>query len=60
MLQKQIEELRKLSTKNENENEEPEQYCCRVCLRINGVPVEKGETSEVVLKKLLQCARKLT
>ena len=51
MIQKQIEELRKLSTKNKDENEELEQYDRRSCLRIDGVPVEKSETSEGVLKK---------
>ena len=32
MLQKQIEELRKLSTKNQDENEELEQYGHEICL----------------------------
>ena len=32
MLQKQIEELRKLSTKNQDENEELEQYGREICL----------------------------
>ena len=52
MLQKQIEELRNLSTKNKDENEDLEQYDRRLCLRIDGEPVEKGETSEGVLKKI--------
>ena len=52
MLQIQIEELRKLNTKNKDEHEELEQYGCRLCLRIDGVPVEKGESSKGVLKKV--------
>ena len=64
MLQKQIEnwengvtkntkiESLKKNTKNQDENEKLEQYGCRLCLRIDGVPVQKGETSEGVLKKV--------
>ena len=60
ILQKQIEELEKLATKNQDQNEALEKYGRRLCLRIEGVPVEKREACEGVLKKLLQCARKLT
>ena len=52
ILQKQTEELRKLSTKNQHENEELEQFGRRLCLRIDGVLVEKGEASEGVLEKV--------
>ena len=34
-----------------NENEELEHYGHWLCLQIDGVPVEKGETNEGVLKK---------
>ena len=44
MLQKQIEELRKLLTKNIDVNEELEQYDRRLCLQTDKVPIEKGET----------------
>ena len=51
MFQKQIEELRKLSTTHQEENEELEQYGQKLCLQIDGMPVEKSKTSKVVLKK---------
>ena len=60
ILQKQTEELKKLATKNQDQNEALEKNGRRLCLRIEWVPVEKGEACEGVLKKLLQCARKLT
>lgn len=41
-----------MSTKNEDGNEELEQYGRRLCLRIDLVHVEKGETSEGVLRKV--------
>ena len=46
MFQIQIEELRELSTKYQDENEELESY-----LRIDGLSNEKDETSEDVLRK---------
>lgn len=52
MLQKQIEEIRKQSEKNQESIEELEQYGRRLCLRIDGVPAETDETSEDVLKKI--------
>lgn len=56
----QFEKLRTLSTTNQDKNEKQEQYGCWFCLQTDGVPVEKDEMSDKVLKKLLQCARKLT
>ena len=47
MFQIEIEELRELSTKYQDENEELESY-----LRIDGLPNEKDETSEDVLGKV--------
>lgn len=47
MFQIQIEELRELSTKYQDENEELESY-----LRIDGLSNEKDETSEDVLRKV--------
>ena len=70
MLQKQIEnwengvtkntkiESLKKNTKNQDKNEKLEQYGCRLCLRIDGVPVQKGETSEGVLKKVTSICEK--
>ena len=49
MFQIQIEELRELSTKYQDENEELES---RLYLRIDGASVEKDETSEGVLRKV--------
>ena len=37
-----------MSTKNEVKNEELEQYGHRLCLQIDRVPVEKGETIETM------------
>ena len=47
MFQIQIEELRELCTKYQDENEELESY-----LRIDGLSNEKDETSEDVLRKV--------
>lgn len=52
-LQKQIEEPRILSTKSQDENEETEQYGCRLCLRVDRVPVDKCERIYDVLKKVI-------
>ena len=53
MFQKQIGEHRKLITKNQYENEELPHYGRRLCLPIYVVPIEKGETSEGILKKVI-------
>ena len=52
-LQKQIEELRILSTKSQDENEETEQYGRRLCLRVDRVPVDKCKRIYDVLKKAI-------
>ena len=49
MLQQQAPELRKLDLDNQANNEKLEQYGRRLCLRIDGVPLETNETSEDVL-----------
>ena len=48
LLQKQVLELKKENTKNQVANEENEQYGRRLCLRIDGIPTEKKESSENV------------
>ena len=50
MLKKQVAELRKANIDNQVQNEEIEQYGRRLCLRIDGVPTVKDETSDDVLK----------
>ena len=50
MLKKQVAELRKLNIDNQSQNEELEQYGRRLCLRIDGVPTVKDETSDDVFQ----------
>ena len=57
MLQNQVAELRKISQKNHEENEELEQYGRRLCLRIDGVATEKDETSDDVLEKVVEMCK---
>ena len=45
MLKKQVVELRELNINNQSRNEELEQYGC-LCLRIEGVPTGKNESSD--------------
>ena len=42
-------ELRELNINNRSQNEELEQYGRRLCLRIDGVPTVKDESSDDVL-----------
>ena len=62
MLKKQEVELRELNINNQSRNEESEQYCRRLCLRIDGVPTIKNESSNDVfeLKKSLFKEAKIT
>ena len=46
MLKKQVVELRELNINNQSRNEELEQYGRCLCLRIEGVPTEKNESSD--------------
>ena len=50
MLKKQVVELRELNINNQSRNEELEQYDRRLCLRIDGVPTVKNESSDDVLE----------
>ena len=50
MLKKQLVELRELNINNQSRNEELEQYGRRLCLRIDGVPTVKNESSDDVLQ----------
>ena len=50
MLKKQVVELRELNINNQSRNEELEQYGRRLCLRIDGVPTVKNESSDDVLE----------
>ena len=43
-------ELRELNINNQSRNEELEQYGRRLCLRIDGVPAVKYESSDDVLE----------
>ena len=62
MLKKQVVELRELNINNQSRNEELEQYGRRLCLRIDGVPTVKNESSNDVLefKKSLFKEAKIT
>ena len=55
MLQKQIDELMKLNSKKNKKLgiKNQKKYGRWPCYRTDGVPVEKGETSEGVLKKAI-------
>ena len=50
MLKKQVVELQELNINNQSRNEELEQYGRRLCLRIDGVPTVKNESSDGVLE----------
>ena len=50
MLKKQVVELREMNINNQSCNEELEQYGKHLCLRINGVPTVKNESSDGVLE----------
>ena len=50
MLKKQVVELRELNINNQSRNAELEQYGRRLCLRIDGVPTVKNESSDDVLE----------
>ena len=50
MLKKQVVELRELNINNQSRNEELDQYGRRLCLRIDGVPTVKNESSDDVLE----------
>ena len=50
MLKKQVAELREFNVNNQSRNEELEQYGRRLCLRIDGVPTVKDESSDDVLE----------
>ena len=49
MLQQQVSELWKVNLDNQSNNEELEQYGRRLCLCIDGTPLENNEKSEDVL-----------
>ena len=49
MLQQQVSELWKVNLDNQSNNEELEQYGRRLCLCIDGIPLENNEKSEDVL-----------
>ena len=53
-LQKQILELKKENIKNLVASEENEQYGRRLCLRIDGISIEKYESSEYTLHKVTE------
>ena len=50
MLKKQVAELPEFNVNNQSRNEELEQYGRRLCLRIDGVPTVKDESSDDVLE----------
>ena len=50
MLKKQVVELRELNINNQSRNKELEQYGRCLCLRIDGVPTVKNESSDDVLE----------
>ena len=53
MLQHQILEIKKQNLQNQQEIEELEQYGRRLCLRFEGIPTEKNETSDKALNKIM-------
>ena len=53
MLQHQILEIKKQNLQNQQEIEELEQYDRRLCLRFEGIPTEKNETSGKDLEKIM-------
>ena len=48
-LKKQVPKLKKLSIKNQSNSEELELYARRLCLRIDGIPAVKKESSDDVI-----------
>ena len=50
MLKNQVVELRELNINNQSRNKELEQYGRCLCLRIDGVPTVKNESSDDVLE----------
>ena len=50
MLKKQVVELKKLNINNQSRNKELEQYGRHLCIRIDGVPTVKYESSDDVLE----------
>ena len=53
MLQHQILEIKKQNLQNQQEIEELEQYGRKLCLKFEGIPTEKNETSDKVLEKIM-------
>ena len=51
LLQKQVLALQKQNIKNRVDSEENEQYGGTLCLRIDGIPTKKKESSEYVFHK---------
>ena len=49
MLKKQVPKLKTLSIKNQSNSEELEQYGRRLCIRIDGIPAVKKESSDDVI-----------
>ena len=49
MLKKQVPKLKILSIKNQSNSEELEQYGRRLCIRIDGIPAVKKESSDDVI-----------
>ena len=46
MLKKQVAKLKKISIENQSSSKELEQYSRRLCLRIDGIPAVKKESSD--------------
>ena len=46
MLKKQVAKLKKISIENQSNSKELEQYSRRLCLRIDGIPAVKRESSD--------------
>ena len=49
MLKKQVPKLKTLNIKNQSNSEELEQYGRRLCIRIDGIPAVKKESSDDVI-----------
>ena len=45
-------EIKKQNLQNQQETEDLEQHGRRLCLRLEGIPTEKNETSDKVLEKI--------
>ena len=52
MLQNLMLEIKKQNLENQQETEDLEQHGRRLCLRLEGIPTEKNETSDKVLEKI--------